>query len=73
MLNYSVNDKQKIFVIIGTMSLGYWLFFPMSFGHPYTIFEIFEDFDVWFRKGHQVMALAVSIGCAVGFKLFKDK
>ena len=68
-----MNDKQKIFVIAGTMSFGYWLFFPMSFSYSYTLFDFFEDFDVWFRKGHQVIALAVSMGCAVGFKLFEDK
>ena len=68
-----MNDKQKIFVIVGTMSFVYWLFAPMTRSSVYTPFYFFDDFDEWFEKVHQVMAFAVSMGCAVGFKLFKDK
>ena len=71
-----MNDKQKIFVIVGAMTFGFWLFYPMSFGFSYYFFtpDILYDFDVWFERGViQVIPFVISIGCVIGFNLFKDK
>ena len=69
-----MNDKQKIFVIVGAMTFGFWLFYPMSFGYSYSIFRLIDRFEVWFREGLvQMIPFVISIGCVIGFNLFKDK
>ena len=70
----AMNDKQKIFVIVGAMTFGFWLIYPMSFSRYFFLLDIIFDFEDWFREGIiQVIPFVVSIGCVVGFFLFKDK
>ena len=59
----AMNNKQKIFAIVGVMAFITWL---------YLIFNI-PDIDVRVEYWENQLSLMVTIGCAIGFWLFKDK
>ena len=71
-----MNDKQKVFVLVGSVSFGFWLFYPMTLGYNFIDDILLSDdprLDKWFDEVIQVLSFSVIIGCIIGFSLFKDK
>jgi|TARA_B100000315_G_C14374652_1_gene494602 hypothetical protein len=69
-----MNDKQKLFVIIGSLALVFWLFLPTD--KYITIIDdliLDWDFHYWFATWYQTLSFAIAVGCAIGFFLFKNK
>jgi len=70
-----MNDKQKIFLIIGVPAFIFWLFMPTNTSQITIIDDLIldGDFHFWFYTWYQTLSFAITVGCAIGFFLFKDK
>ena len=68
-----MNDKQKIFAIVGTIAFFTWLFLPVD--EIISLDDIFSSRlnGYWFENLENVLSFAVAIGCYIGFFLFKDE
>jgi len=64
-----MNNIQKALLIVGVITLIFWLF--STFG-TYYLYEFFEYSEAWFVKWYQIAAFALSIGCFFGAWLLKD-
>jgi|TARA_B100001964_G_C13810703_1_gene412924 hypothetical protein len=68
-----MNDKQKIFLIVGIITFIIWLFLPTS--KVVGIDWLFDSDTTyrWFRDWDNVLLFALWVGSGVAFFLFKDK
>tara|TARA_B100001971_G_C17757545_1_gene318574 strand:- start:279 stop:539 length:261 start_codon:yes stop_codon:yes gene_type:complete len=71
-----MNDKQKIFLIVGVMAFAFWLLFPLSLSlgrGTVGLDDFFDRNEKWWKHWYQILSFVISCGCALGFFLFKDK
>lgn len=61
-----MNDKQKIFAVVGVTCFALWILLSAIDEAYFRMNDLFEEIEA-------VIALGISIGCAVGFFLFTDK